>query len=378
MRRHAIIIAVAAAAFSSCGSGVKIGSPLPAWEEGCLDIHAVNTGRGECTFFVLPDGTTMMVDAGDMHGYTTKKYANVPQKPSADMRPCDVFSQYARHFMPAVSRDSLDYFVLTHFHGDHMGLKSESGVMGVYATLPFRMLSDRAYPDYDSCRVSDSSKNLDSYVPFVEQAVASGMDAAKFEVGSDSQFVLKHSPGKYDFRIVNYSANGVAWNGTECVDSGADRENSLSCAFRISYGAFDYWTSGDNNSIPQISVMAPSVGRVEAMKCMHHMSNPDAVFIEQEILAPQVIVTQSFYVREIQPHQDVIRELSSSRDMFFTNVADSLDRALPELYSGCRSKSGHIVIRVSPGGNEYNVYVLKDTDYSYEVLSKFGPYKCTR
>ena len=373
---HPFILFCAAVAVCGCNASVKIGEPLPAWEEGCLDIHAINTGRGECTFFVLPDGTTMMVDAGDMFKYKTVKYACVPQKPSEDVRPCDVFSEYARHFLPEESRDSLDYFILTHFHGDHMGLKAGYGVMGVYSELPFRMLSDRAYPDYDSCRVSDSSKNLDNYIPFVEGAVAGGMKAEKFEVGSSSQFVLRHAPEKYDFRIVNYSANGVAWNGSELVDSGADRENSLSCAFKMSYGAFDYWTSGDNNSITQIKAMAPSVGQVEAMKCMHHMSNPEAIFPEQEMLAPQVVVTQSFYVREIQPHQDVIRELSSSRDMFFTNVADSLDRAQPELYSCCKSKSGHIVIRVSPGGSEYNVYILKDTDFSYEVLAKFGPYKC--
>ena len=93
---------------------LKVGDVLPAWQEGCLDIHAVNTGRGGCTFFVLPDGTTMMVDAGDLYKYRTRKYACVPAKPSEDARPCDVFSEYARHFLPEESRDSLDYFILTH------------------------------------------------------------------------------------------------------------------------------------------------------------------------------------------------------------------------------------------------------------------------
>ena len=45
---------------------VKIGKVLPAWKEGYLDIHAINTGQGECTFFILPDGTTMLVDAGEI------------------------------------------------------------------------------------------------------------------------------------------------------------------------------------------------------------------------------------------------------------------------------------------------------------------------
>lgn len=28
----------------------EIGKPLSPWAEGCLDIHSINSGRGECTF----------------------------------------------------------------------------------------------------------------------------------------------------------------------------------------------------------------------------------------------------------------------------------------------------------------------------------------
>ena len=43
----------------------EIGKPLPKWQEGYLDIHHINSARGECTFYILPDGTTMLVDAGE-------------------------------------------------------------------------------------------------------------------------------------------------------------------------------------------------------------------------------------------------------------------------------------------------------------------------
>ena len=42
----------------------KAGDVFPAWTEGHLDIHHINTGKGECAFLMLPDGTTMLVDAG--------------------------------------------------------------------------------------------------------------------------------------------------------------------------------------------------------------------------------------------------------------------------------------------------------------------------
>ena len=44
----------------------EIGKALPLWSEGCLDIHFINTGRGECCFYILPDGTTLLVDAGEI------------------------------------------------------------------------------------------------------------------------------------------------------------------------------------------------------------------------------------------------------------------------------------------------------------------------
>ena len=44
---------------------IAVGQVLPAWSEGELDIHTISTGRGECLFFILPDGTTMVVDAGE-------------------------------------------------------------------------------------------------------------------------------------------------------------------------------------------------------------------------------------------------------------------------------------------------------------------------
>ena len=39
---------------------------FPAWEEGEMDIHHINTGRGEAVFCIFPDGTTMLIDAGDL------------------------------------------------------------------------------------------------------------------------------------------------------------------------------------------------------------------------------------------------------------------------------------------------------------------------
>src|SRR3546814_8964776 len=38
---------------------------LPAWTKGYFDIHHISTGRGNATYFVFPDGSTMLIDAGE-------------------------------------------------------------------------------------------------------------------------------------------------------------------------------------------------------------------------------------------------------------------------------------------------------------------------
>jgi hypothetical protein len=42
----------------------EIGAPLPAWTPGTLDIHQIATGRGNSALIIMPDGTTLLVDAG--------------------------------------------------------------------------------------------------------------------------------------------------------------------------------------------------------------------------------------------------------------------------------------------------------------------------
>ena len=58
---------------------------LSEWQPGFLDIHHINTGRGDAAFMVFPDGTTMLVDAGDMsetHPRTTSsRNAKLGPKP---------------------------------------------------------------------------------------------------------------------------------------------------------------------------------------------------------------------------------------------------------------------------------------------------------
>ena len=62
--------------------------------------------------------------------------------------------------------------------------------------------------------------------------------------------------------------------------------------------------------------------------------------------------------------------------MYFTNLGQQQLEAHGDVYSRAAGINGHVVIRVMPGGKEYFVYLLDDTDFEYRIKSVDGPFKC--
>ena len=89
---------------------------LVPWSEGELDIHHISTGRGNATLFVLPDGTSLLVDAGARPA--SLGFPEAPSRPSDARRPGEWIARYIARTLP---EPKLDYVLITHFHGDHMG-----------------------------------------------------------------------------------------------------------------------------------------------------------------------------------------------------------------------------------------------------------------
>lgn len=129
---------------------------LPQWHEGYMDIHNIATGKGDATFIVMPDGTRMLIDAGDM---TNGRFI-CPAYPSDSLSPGQWISRYIRHFSKGIDNrdDYVDYFSLTHFHSDHMGSVTAMrpgphygicGIMDVAQEIKFGKIVDRAYPSYN-------------------------------------------------------------------------------------------------------------------------------------------------------------------------------------------------------------------------------------
>lgn len=375
------------------GNTARVGSPLPAWSEGHLDIHTISTGRGECLLVILPDGTTIVVDAGEF-SRESKSYGNVAQRPNAQTRPTKAFGDYIRHFLP--KSDSVDYFNLSHFHMDHMGniepeyTKSAegdyilSGVMALYHQVPFREVIDRAYGAYDSLAVQAMSvKSLPEYKKFISHHTANGtLKATRFELGAVNQFAMRYNAEAYpNLTIENICSNGYVWDNGKAVDVYENnreniRENAASCGFVIRYGAFDFFTAGDIGDYYDLEYrVALAAGDVDAAKANHHLSPHSNCQKAMEVLKPEVLVATSFYHREIQPDQSKFGWITDGDcRLYCTSVSEKLLEAQPEVYSLCSATSGHNVIRVAPNGDSYTVYTLDDSDSEYRVTKIDGPF----
>jgi glyoxylase-like metal-dependent hydrolase (beta-lactamase superfamily II) len=138
----------------------EVGQPLPPWKEGYLDLHHINTGHGDAAFYIFPDGTTMLLDAGEMDPNSVRinSHRNAKLHPNSSKRAHEWIVDYIKGFHPAPTRPTIDYALITHFHDDHFGSyydgakKSTSGdhyltgITGVAEHLPFKKLFDRGYP----------------------------------------------------------------------------------------------------------------------------------------------------------------------------------------------------------------------------------------
>jgi len=376
---------------------------LKPWQEGFLDIHHINTGNGDTSFLILPDGTTMLFDAGIIHKERfEKKYnplkASTP-KPNDSMSAAQWTALYIKNTIEKSSNLIIDYGLVSHFHEDHYG-----SLVELARKIPIKKIIDRNYPDYDFPlnlkKYLEKDTIFHDYLSFLEK---NKIPSESLIVGSNSQIKLQNSPNEYaNFKIQNVKSNGTIWTGkgNESFEyftkedittfyKGKYNENPLSLALKISYGNFDYFTGGDNTGLQGFGLpkwfdvetpMAKAVGEVEVTTLNHH-GNRDATnefFVNA--LNPKVVVQQSWC--SDHPGQEVYQRLiykdknAKRRDIFATNMHDeTLVTYGPWFKKNYKSMHGHIVIRVHPKGEKYEVIVLNDNSMNLEVKEKFGPYK---
>ena len=371
------------------GANLSAQEYLPQWKEGYMDIHAIASGQGESTFIMMPDGTTMVIDCGDMMDKWSKTHY-----PDSTKSPGSWTAHYIKHFSaPLPNPGKVDYFLLSHFHSDHISRKNGNGYFDLIKEVTFDKIIDRGWPDYDFPSFEKNCQScgaLKDYIKSVQNQVENGTVAEQFEVGSRKQIALSYAPGKYDFEAYNIAANGMrhAGKGKKAVQMWPENldvkdydENIFSCAFTLRYGKFKYYHGGDLSGTTNSKTdkrprdfqtqIAPLVGPVTAMKADHHGYKDSTMPVFLWTLRPDVVIIQCF--QKNHPVDVTARRLidpvyPGRRDLYITGDT-SRDRLGEELWSHFKP-NGHVVVRVYENGSSYQVFVLDPRSRDYKVIYK--------
>ncbi len=371
---------------------------LPPWAPGCLDIHHIATGRGNATFVLMPDGTSLLIDAGSTND--TLDVSAAP-KPNADRRPGEWIGRYVRRHLRAADRDALDYLLVTHMHPDHLGDVDDasspstqgpyqlSGVTDVAEMLPIGVLVDRGFPSYDFPS-APSGRYASNYLAFVRSRMQHGQAVERIRAGSDKQLVLRghHAPGSSTpFSIRNIAANGEVWDGhgdrtrsmfpplEKLAGSDYPNENVCSIALRLSLGKFSYFTAGDLTSYTYdgdmpwrdvLTAAARAAGPASVATADHHGMFDGLSGDVVRALRPQAWVIPSWHIA----HPDMLqlermfseRLYPGPREVYATSLMRENYLANKRLASKMRSSDGHVVIRVAPDGAAFSIFVTDNSD----------------
>lgn len=408
MARYVIVLLFFMFSAASCVNTGEIGKTYRGWKKGELDIHHIYTGRGEANFFIFPDGTSMLIDAGD---WDPNHYPFMCELlPDSSRRAGEWIARYIMNVNP--HKNEVDYLEISHFHEDHIGDASNeavktkgrnpdyllTGIAQVGETIRFKKIIDRAWPEYDSI----CDPHINNYRSFLQWNITNNRSKAeRFEVGSASQISLQYDKSRYGdlFSVRNLIGNGVMWTGKQneliCFynsqnKDGWKNENTKSLGMRITYGDFRYYTAGDlsgricdreGNDIDIEEKVAKVCGPVNVCKANHH-AYKDAMterFVKN-ISASAYIVPVWDY-EHIQP--EIMERMAFSKPyagnpiIYTTAFPDSLQKAYAAhpWKKFVAKENGHVIVKVMDKGKKYLIYILSPSDESLKVKAIYGPFE---
>lgn len=387
------------------------------WSKGTLDIHHISTGRGQAIFFILPDGTRLLSDAGDLGDPSRRKNKDkeiMPAVPSLDKRPAEWIARYIEYFSKPLNKELyLDYAMITHFDSDHYGRLDNlaisvegkpyklTGMTHLGNLVPIHTMIDRGYPNYDYPNSEKfrkrNGKLFLNYHMWLTERESMGLKNEQFAVGSDKQLVLKSSPAEYPtFRIQNIAGNGRIWTGkgnatrplipASAPENATLDENSSSCVFRLEYGNFAYYLGGDirgtyskkknNYWIDVQTPVSNIVGTVDVAVADHHGYRDSMNDNLLKALDANAIVLNiwDFY----HPHPNAMKRIINNGvpHVFPAGITEVRRQEMNDKGLGDVIRpDGHIVVRVYNGGKKYQIFVLNDRSLDYEIIYKSKVFK---
>jgi competence protein ComEC len=296
-----------------------------------LKIYHIDVDQADATLFIMPNGSTLLVDAGkNGHGIRIKK------------------------ILQSAGITRIDHFVNTHYHEDHYGgidelvLDPEISVTTAYdrgdkSYLPASKLDEKTFKDYQS---------------------TIGKRAIPLTPGTQI-------PIDPSITVTCISQGGKVLDETG-TDTGLD-ENDMSLSVLVKFGGFTYFVGGDIESHTENKIAERDlVMNVDVYQANHHGSHSSSSSSFMQDLNPDVVIISNgnneSYYHPRQVTLDKYSQLSPPPVVFQTNkylgtkpqAGNVPDEFIADL--DAVGDDGYILITVDLSQRSYKV--------SYRDLSK--------
>lgn len=386
------------------------GKALPPWKPGEFQVHFIYTGVAESLFWIMPDGTTMLLDCGDHPAWKRGKKA-LWILPNGNRTAPEWIARYVERVNP--SKKEVDYLMISHHHADHAGMEGwgagtrdwnggklyVGGFLQAADVLKFKVAFDRGWPDFNDpipnerCDTSSCQHVRKALAYLVER---DGLEMRRFEVGAVNQVAQMHGAAAGDFSIVNIAGNGkILCRDGSVRDLYEGRhnakrlnENGMSLGLLVKYGPFRFYTAGDfydafrrpdGTKCYTEDELARELDPVDVAKMNHHGHHSMLPAIVSALRAR--VWTASMW-DQLHITEDTLTRLSDRTlcpgprliaPGVFSPQRRYEDRGKPFTQDIAPEalNAGHVVLTVAPGGADYTIAYVTADDESMRVTGAY-------
>ncbi|MBT6491026.1 MAG: MBL fold metallo-hydrolase [Deltaproteobacteria bacterium] len=352
-----IISVIALLALTSCiaPAGIRyLDLPTPA--EGALHVVNFDVGQADATLITYK-GKTILFDCGSPNHAPEIAGQRIPRRLDA-----------------LLGHRHIDYFVITHYHQDHLGNPGRrknsmrSNPAGIFSLIDREGVTIGTIIDRGAWVVGKPNATYGHYFRAVKRWIKEGKVGQRRVARPGDTIDLG---GQLKVDVIVASSNGVIDRLASLYPAffkkNPPTENDYSVGLKLTLGDFELFGAGDlggenivrrfgpvSSSYNDIeSYISKDVGGVEVYRVNHHGSGHSSNACFTEVMQPSVSVVSSGHNNPYKhPAADVYQRLKKYSDVFITGgVAEKTRDAIPSITEDV--VGGDVEILVSPDGSTF-------------------------